>query len=138
MAQKAEGMSAQTDISKFLAGLEKFLQRQAVPAAMRAVNQFSHKVLADAQRLAPVGGGIYSPRDPQPGRLKDSATAGPVEIDDQLRISQVIGFNTEYAAVQHERLDFRHDQGQAKYLEIPLRRLAPKLPEFIMTEIKRS
>lgn len=32
-----------------------------------------------------------------------------------------VGFNTAYAAVQHEELEYRHTDGEAKYLEKPLK-----------------
>lgn len=31
-----------------------------------------------------------------------------------------VGFREPYALIQHERLDFKHNHGQAKYLESPL------------------
>ena len=41
-----------------------------------------------------------------------------------------------YAIVQHERLDFRHTVGEAKYLERPLLAHAPELRQFIADESK--
>jgi hypothetical protein len=39
---------------------------------------------------------------------------GPVETEIAL------GFTEPYALIQHERLDYHHTHGQAKYLEVPL------------------
>lgn len=117
------------DISKFQADISR------ITAAVRAgaekgLTQFGLMILGRAQRLAPVGGGIYSPRDPAPGTLKGSATWEGPHWSGNI-ISMEIGFNTVYAAVQHERLDYRHDQGQAKYLEQPMREAEPKFAEHM-------
>lgn len=37
------------------------------------------------------------------------------------RVVVAVGYATAYALVQHERLDFSHTVGQAKYLEEPAR-----------------
>lgn len=96
-----------------------------VPAVAAGVRDAGLQILGNAQDLAPVGGGIYSPRDPAPGTLKASGTPGNGSWLEPLiegnKVTFLIGFNTVYAVVQHERLDFRHEApGQAKYLEIPL------------------
>lgn len=50
------------------------------------------------------------------GALRGSMATN-VEIDGDTIVGEV-RFNEKYAAVQHERLDFRHPQGgEAKYLE---------------------
>lgn len=46
--------------------------------------------------------------------------SGTVDIDRNRR-EGTVSYDTPYAVVQHERLDYRHDPGrQAKYLEGPL------------------
>lgn len=48
-----------------------------------------------------------------PGELRESAK---VELEhDENRVA--LSFDTVYAAIQHERLDWEHPNGQAKYLE---------------------
>ena len=49
-----------------------------------------------------------------------------------------ISFNTPYAAIQHERVDFQHDVGKAKYLEGPLKQFAPLLEEFLAVRMRAS
>jgi hypothetical protein len=88
-------------------------------ACLHAVDEYGDQKLGDAQQICPIGGEPYSPRDPAPGTLKDSATSEPAKLVSD-GIEKIIGFNTEYAAVQHENLEFRHSHGQAKYLAIPL------------------
>lgn len=51
--------------------------------------------------------------------VSDPKDAGPLHYE--------IGFNTEYAAAVHERLDLHHDQGQAKYFERAIREDGPQL-----------
>lgn len=50
-----------------------------------------------------------------------SAARAAVAEGRTLDLSVEVSFNTPYAAVQHERLDFNHPKGgEAKYLERPL------------------
>lgn len=42
-----------------------------------------------------------------------------------------------YAVVQHERLDFKHKVGKAKYLEDPVKAAAPKLPRALAERLRR-
>lgn len=51
--------------------------------------------------------------------MSDPKNAGPLAYE--------IGFNTEYAAAVHERLDLHHDQGQAKYFERAIRDDGPEI-----------
>jgi hypothetical protein len=46
-------------------------------------------------------------------------------------IEKTVGFNTNYAAAVHERLDQQHEQGQAKYLETAMRNNAAKFESFV-------
>jgi hypothetical protein len=110
-------------------------EERAKRAAVKAMDDYGEHVLGDAQQLAPVGGGTHSPRDPDPGRLVGSATAEPAVLEGT-KVTKVIGFNTEYAAVQHEDLDFGHDQGQAKYLSAAITANAPKFEAFVGKRIQ--
>jgi hypothetical protein len=109
----------------------------AKAAALKAVDEFGEQVLGDAQDVAPVGGGEHSPRDPAPGTLKGSATSEPATIEGD-KIEKVIGFNTEYAAVQHENLEFGHDQGQAKYLSDPMKAKQDKFAPYVAGKVKAA
>src|SRR5574343_379408 len=66
----------------------------------------------------------------------------PVDTHDLQRSAQVemvdkntveVSYNKTYALEQHERLDFKHTQGKAKYLEDPLTRNKQKYIEYIKT-----
>src|SRR5687767_4073921 len=53
------------------------------------------------------------------GELRDSGYVNPpVETGAGYEIE--VGFTAEHALEQHERLDYHHRHGQAKYLEQPL------------------
>lgn len=112
------------DFSQFLRGVAS-AQRKQIAAAEKAVAQFAEHVVGGAQELAPV----------DTGALKASATASDTQLDGD-RISAELGFNTEYAAAVHERLDVHHPQGEAKYLENSLRKNGPKFGPFIAAQVK--
>ena len=119
-------MSASTDISKFLAGLGEAKQR-GIAAARRSVDRFAKRVIGDAQQLTPV----------DTGALAASGTTEPAKMSGG-KITATIGFNTEYAAAVHERLDLNHVQGQAKYLETAVRNNTPKMAEFVIDEVRKA
>jgi len=58
-----------------------------------------------------------------------------IEIDSATEAS--ISYNTVYARYQHERLDLRHEHGQAKYLEQPMITEEPKVLEIIAEHLRR-
>lgn len=47
-----------------------------------------------------------------------------------------IGNTAEYAMVQHENLEFRHTQGEAKFLEKAITRNASKIVDIISSRLK--
>jgi hypothetical protein len=115
------------DITEFMKGLEGEGRRRVIGAGVAAVDQFANHVVGKAQRLAPV----------ETGALKASGVAEKAEFTGK-DITAVIGFNTDYAAAVHERLDAHHDEGQAKYLETAMRTEAPKLHPFAVKEMKKA
>lgn len=61
---------------------------------------------------------------------------GPLEAGPISKFA--IGFDTHYALLQHENLDFNHPRGgRAKYLEIPLGEALPKIPDAVAHGIVR-
>lgn len=114
-------MSASVDISKLMAGLRKG-DAQTRARARQRMEQFAQHVLGDAQQITPV----------KTGALQASGTAGAVEIEGTGNIKAVLGFNTDYAAAVHERLDVHHEApGQAKFLETAIRNNQTKLAPFV-------
>lgn len=120
-------MSATANIQALLDGLGEAKER-GVNAATRALDQFGEHVLGDAQQLAPVDTGF----------LKASATSLPAEVGADNKLTKNVGFNASYAGVVHERLDVKHPQGQAKYLETAVRNNAPKLDQFLVDEVRKA
>ena len=119
-------MSASCDISQFVKSLGA-LKPKVMDAARTAVNRAGEHILGQAMKLAPV----------DTGALKASGTALPAEIvgDD---VKKVIGFNTEYAAAVHERLDLHHDQGQAKFLETAIRQNQQRFADYVRSEMEKA
>lgn len=66
------------------------------------------------------------------GRLVGSAEVS-VEGD-----TASLSYRGPYARYQHERLDLRHEHGNAKYLEGPLLAEAERCKQIIATEIRRA
>jgi hypothetical protein len=60
-----------------------------------------------------------------------------IDIRGNAVIEGEVGFNTPYAAQQHEHTEYRHPQGgKAKYLEDPLKERTPKYVENIAQGIR--
>jgi len=80
----------------------------------------AEEVMTTAKTIVPVG---LPPADKHPGALRASGHVQPPQWDgDKVKVE--LGFGgvaVDYAAVQHENLEFHHRGGQtAKYLEGPL------------------
>lgn len=90
-------------------------------AATTFTEIFVDELLGEAQRLAPIEEGTLRA---SAGRTTERHAGGGVTVTGY--------FATPYAAVQHERTDYRHPRGgQAKYLEEPLKRRAHEYPAGI-------
>ena len=114
-------MSASADISKMMQRLQQ-ADRQIRAKALRRMDQFANHVLGDAQQITPV----------ETGALQASGTAQPAAIEADGNIRAQIGFDTDYAAAVHERLDVKHEApGQAKFLETAIRNNQGKLAPFV-------
>ena len=59
------------------------------------------------------------------------------KIPEQLKEGKV-SFNTEYAAVQHEQINYHHENGQAKYLESVLVESQERVLNCIAGKIKEE
>lgn len=71
--------------------------------------------------------GRTPPRNLRPGTLRASGYVARPQRDGK-KISVTMGYGgaaEAYAVVQHERLDYRHTTGQAKYLESVLNESRP-------------
>lgn len=90
--------------------------------AARGVNLALERLRALSVPLAPL----------DRGPLRQSAT---IRQATQFRAEGALIFDTPYAAVQHENLEYRHDDGQAKYVEQPMTDHAVELHGLIAREI---
>ena len=82
-------------------------------------------LLAESQRLIPI----------EEATLERSGVASVDEAKGQAAVS----YDTVYAAIQHEALDFRHDPGRsAKYLELPFVAERETMKALIAAQIRRS
>lgn len=114
-------MSASADISRMMQRLRQ-ADRQVKAKAIARMNQFANHVLGDAQEITPV----------DTGALQASGTVEPAELEASGNIKAQIGFNTDYAAAVHERLDVQHEApGQAKFLATAIKNNQPKLVPFV-------
>ncbi|WP_449281252.1 hypothetical protein [Leucobacter sp.] len=75
--------------------------------APEALNHGAELLRGYSQPLAPIDTGILR-------------ATGQVTPATESNLESHVSYDTEYAARQHEELDWRHDEGQAKYLEQPL------------------
>lgn len=122
-------------INAFLRNLEPNAKKRLRPKLIA----WGEKVLGASRPLVPVG-----ETDEFPGALRDSgrlirptisATKARLVLSIMYggpKLSRVIRRGGAYAAAQHENLDYFHDQGQAKYLEVPFLAHAPEVPSLIL------
>lgn len=114
-----------------------------------ALFEFGSLVEGDAKVLAPVDTGTL--RDSGftlTGSLsavgitaQPSAEARALAKNTPTEVTAVVGFggpSAPYALVQHERTDYHHTVGQAKYLETPLKARAPELLPIIVARVERE
>jgi hypothetical protein len=74
------------------------------------------------------------PRAPKlTGMMRGSAQVTPASPDD---LTAVVSYNTPYTVRQHEELGYRHTDGEAKFLENPLREEADVLNAIIAAEMR--
>lgn len=82
-------------------------------------------VLAESSQLVPH----------ELGNLQDS---GRTDVDEDALVAAV-SYDTPYAVVQHERMDYHHDAGrQAKYLEQPLTSSNKEIRELIARRVGKA
>lgn len=109
-------------------------------AALIGLENAADAVLDDAKRQTPVldgpedlkrAGRTGGDQGGTPGELRDS---GHVVMEEH---RAAIKFDTIYASLQHERMDYHHDNGNAKFLERPLIDTRERTLEMIAAEIRK-
>jgi hypothetical protein len=102
-------------------------------AAETAVGEAAQLVYEESQRLVPVDTGAL--RDS--GRVSQDGLEAAISYGAEDGAGRNGQDTAKYAVPQHERLDFEHPNGQAKYLEIPMHSQAEKVAEVIVGGLRR-
>jgi len=96
---------------------------------------------AFAAALYSEGVGIYNEaRNRVPvdsGYLRDSAYVTKPNPKAQ-NISLEVGFGAEHASLQHQKTEYRHTQGQAKYLQNTMEKLSPGFLQRLATATQKN
>jgi hypothetical protein len=111
-------------------------------AVRKAVVNITAEVSGQAMKLAPVDEGTLrssgswyvdaqligiTPRQGRKPKPNPNRTGGPEVARKPGRFRGVFGFNTPYAARQHEETGYRHPKGgKAKYAELAMKKVKPK------------
>ncbi|MCG0062238.1 minor capsid protein [Streptomyces tricolor] len=99
--------------------------RELRQGAARGLYLAAEHVLAEADQVVPL----------DEAALQRSGTASV----DPPSLTAMVSYDTPYAVVQHERLDYRHAPGrQAKYLEGPLNAARAEVAAILAAEIRRA
>lgn len=122
-------MAGKVNIERYI----KSLEEEYIPLAINAVAgeyfNFANFVIGKAVEPG------MCPR--KSGDLAESWIVQDPVIDG-VKVSIVFGFNTNYAAAVHERLDVHHPNGQAKFLEKPLTEYTPQLFPRVIAAIEKA
>lgn len=115
------------------AAVEEIVQA-AIAGLEDAANMVKDKAVENAPLLTaesmPRAGRVGGDQGGTPGELKGSAR---VDMEGQ---TAAISFNTIYASLQHERLDWHHTDGEAKYLERAMNETRPEQVDIIAKRIR--
>lgn len=107
------------------------VQRHAKESMVLAAVKHANKVMDRSKAIVPLDKGPL---------MLSGEVLEPVVTDQGVSVDLVYGTSeptSNYAVVQHERLDFNHPHGgQAKYLEQPLLAMADELTATIAETVK--
>ena len=96
----------------------KKLQADIMEGARQAVVKEARILRDKSKRLVPV----------QTGKLRDSFFSRKGLVTNEV-YEHIIGYGEDYALNQHENLNYKHEQGQAKYLSQPVDEQAGTAPQ---------
>lgn len=105
----------------------QLLAQRVQQAAVRGANRAAERLRALAVDQAPL-------RD---GPLRGSAFVTEASMDAG-NVHAEVGFDTVYAARQHEETGWVHKDGKAKYLSDPLEQNSAELAAIIAAEVRRA
>lgn len=120
------------------------LGQSGIDIGLRVLGEGAKEILAASQPLVPVdpedGGDLKaSGRTTKPTRTRAGRiSAGVVYGGAPLRKTLGRRKANVYAVVQHEDTTLKHTTGQAKFLEIPANKIAPKMPDRLQSEMDKA
>lgn len=125
------------------------LGTRAPLAVEGALFEFGSLIEGDAKALCPVDTGtlrdsgftLTSSLDSMGPKASPTPEVRALVRTTQSEVTAVVGFggpSAPYALVQHERTDFHHTVGQAKYLETPVNARAGELLTIIGARVDRE
>lgn len=101
------------------------VQRELRGAAVRGLFLSGEFVLGETQAVVPIDETALS-------------RSGTSSVDEQQLVAAV-SYDTPYAAVQHEQMDYQHAPGrQAKYLEQPLNASRRTIEALVAAQLRRA
>ncbi len=135
-----------TGMPELNANLARLSGEELLLAVEQGLFEIGSTIEGDAKELVPV----------DTGNLRDSGftitsslenlgpTAEPsgearASVDDGGTVNAVVGFggpSAEYALVQHERTDYHHRVGQAKYLETAVNQRVEEIPTVLAQRVQ--
>lgn len=102
-------------------------------AAEEVVGEAAQLVFHESQRLVPVDTGALKAS----GRVTQDGLEAAISYGGEDGAGRNGQDTAAYAVPQHERLDFEHPNGQAKYLEIPMHAQADRVAEALAAGLRR-
>ena len=113
---------------------------KVLEAAMAGLEDAGHLVMARSKEEVPLlepesmnrAGRTGGDQGGEPGELRDSAR---VDAEPEMR-RVALSYNTIYASLQHERMDWHHTHGNAKYLERPMTEMRTEIVETVAKRIR--
>lgn len=124
------GMGIGAAVAEILAAAKRGLEKAAKDVVLDAAVSQAPELMPESMKRA---GRVGGDQGGTPGELKDSGRVDMIEGGGTAAIS----FNTIYASLQHERLDWHHESGNSKYLENAMNETRPEQVEAIAKEIRK-
>lgn len=112
------------------------IRRDVDEASPDALDEAAQHVLEVARGKAPLLVDLKRANDERranPGELRESGYSRV--LDDN---TAEVGFSAFYAGWQHENVDYHHEDGEAKYLEIPLLTERDRALQIMADHVRRA
>lgn len=101
------------------------VQRELRPAAAQGLLLAAEYVLGESNAIVPID--------------EDALARSGTATVDEGSLTAAVAYDTPYAVIQHERMDFRHAPGRrAKFLESSLNSSADEVRDIIAAQLRRA